>query len=459
MAKALTGAALTKIKADPGKRLEIPDGILPGLYFVIQPTGRKSWAVRYRHNGQPRKVTLGNYLAGEDVSEAGEELKKLRHEAADILDSVRRGADPASEKQTAKKQGKVEIDIKRDQFPVVLDRYIREYASKRRNLSEKARLLGLQRKDDKWQALKENRPASIWADKRIQDITRRDVREHVEALAEKAPIGANRSFSELRAFFNWCVGKDILATSPMAGLQPPSEENASRNRVLIRRAEVPGSTDDELKWLWKAADIYDQGNAAEGKGGHGRKHRGPFGPFIQMLILTGASRREVSDMTWREVDLEQRTWTIPKERAKNGQPHSVPLSDVAMTLLEGMPRIRGSNLVFTTDGENPISGFSRMKTRIDKLMAVEAEGAEITAWTVHDIRRTVAAGMQRLGVRLEVTERVLNHLSGSLSGIAGVYQVHDFHDEKRAALEAWGRFVSDLIEGKSANVTYLRERA
>lgn len=462
MGKALTGIALTKFKADPEKRLEVPDGVLAGLYFIVQPTGRKSWAVRYRHQGKPRKLALGNYLAGDDAGRAGDELKKVRREAADILESVRAGADPAAEKQEAKKQARDDNESRRDNFAVLAERYVKEYAAKRRSAANKARLLGMRLKDDQWVTIKD-RPAGRWADKRVQEITRRDVRDYLDIVAETAPIGVNRSFAELRTFFNWCVGKDIIAASPMAGLQMPSEENASRNRVLIRRADVPGSTDDELRWLWEAADAYDTYEGTE-SGSGGRRPRGPFGPFLQMLILTGQRRTEVSEMTWREVDLEQRVWTIPKERAKNNKPHAVPLSDAAVAILESMPRFKGCPYVFTSDDASPVSGFSRMKQRIDRLMLEIAvkeaagEAVQVPGWTIHDLRRTVAAGMQRLGVRLEVTEKVLNHLSGSFAGIAGVYQVHDFHDEKRAALDAWARFVTDLVAGKAAsNVTYLHK--
>jgi len=465
MSKALTGAALTKLKPDPNKRLEFPDGVVVGLYLVIQPTGRKSWAVRYRFNGKPKKLVLGNYLAGDDVAKAGEELRRIRREAADVLECVRTGVDPAAEKQVAKRQARDEDEAKRDLFLTIVERYLREYASKRRNYPEKARLLGLRNNGDAWEVIK-GRPADIWAGKRVQDITRRDVRDHVEGLAETAPIGANRAFSELRKFFNWCVGKDILPASPMIGLQPPSEENPSRNRVLIRRAEVPGSSDDELRWLWLAAEQYDRQEDDEGKGGHGQKHRGPFGPFIQFLILTGQRRTEVAGMTWREVDVENRLWVIPAERAKNGQPHSVPLSDAAVAILESLPRIKNAKFVFTTNGIAPVSGFSRMKERTDRLMQEIAdkeagESVNIPPWTLHDLRRTAAAGMQRLGVRLEVTERVLNHTSGSFGGIVSVYQVHDFHEEKRAALEAWAGFVTSLVEGRPAasNVVPLRELA
>jgi integrase len=316
-------------------------------------------------------------------------------------------------------------------------------------------------KGDEWIIIK-GRAVDIWGKKRVQEVTRRDIREHLEKLAEDAPIGANRAFSELRKFFNWCVGKDILAASPMTGLQPPSEERASRHRTLISRADLPGSTDDELRWLWQACGLYDRAETDEGKRGHGRKRRGPFGPFIQMLILTGQRRNEVGRMTWDEVDLNERIWVIPGNRAKNGQPHTVPLSDAAFAILQQMPRIKSrGGYVFTTDGEHPISGWGRMKHRVDKLMQEigreeRGEQVAIPHWTLHDLRRTMAAGLQRLGVQVVVTEKVLNHTSGSFAGIVGVYQVYDYVKEKASALQLWGRFVTELVEGRPANVVPIR---
>jgi integrase len=456
MAKALTAASVIKIKGDKARR-EIPDGVLPGLYLVVHPTGRKAWALRYRANGAPKKLTLGLYLAGDNVTAAGEELIRIRREASEALERVRRGDDPAAAKQVAKKQAKEEDRTRRDHFRTVVERYLKSM-TKRRNFSEKARLIGMRRKGDEWEVI-EGRAVSLWGDQRIQEITRRDVREHLETLAEAAPIGANRTFSELRTFFNWAAGKDIVLASPIAGLKPPSEENASRNRVLMRRKAIPDSTDDELRWLWQAASTYDRSDDGEGKGGIGRKHRGPFGPFVQMLILTGQRRNEVAAMKWSEV--EDGDWTIPAARAKNGQAHLVPLSNQAVAILEGLPRIKGSGFVFTTSGDAPISGWSRMKARLDKLMAEVAQeerGEEVIIphWTLHDIRRTVATGMQRLGVKMEVTEKVLNHTSESFGGIKAVYQLHEYDKEKRDALEAWANYIDNLLTGDADNVLPFR---
>jgi integrase len=189
-----------------------------------------------------------------------------------------------------------------------------------------------------------------------------------------------------------------------------------------------------------------------------------------MLILTGQRRDEVSESTWPEFNLATRTWLIPRERVKNNQEHEVALCDQAVSVLERLPRIAGKKkFVFTTSGESSVAGFSRAKRRLDAmvLMAarkVAADQGEDPAsvepparWTLHDLRRTVASGMARLGIGLPVIEKILNHTSGSFAGIVGVYQRHSFSDEKRKALETWGRFVETTVTDKpSDNVVALR---
>jgi integrase len=213
----------------------------------------------------------------------------------------------------------------------------------------------------------------------------------------------------------------------------------------------------ELALVWEAA-----GNLGE-----------PFAAFYRALIYTGQRREEVAALPWDELSRSDAEWRLPASRAKNGAAHIVPLAPQMIALFDGIaggkkwPR---KGLVFTTTGKTPISGFSRAKLRLDKEMAViEAKRAadagedpqEVSLWRVHDLRRTLATGMQRLNVRLEVTEAVLNHVSGSRAGIVGVYQRHDWKDEKRSALAAWARHV-DLITGQvpaSENVTELRPAA
>lgn len=241
--------------------------------------------------------------------------------------------------------------------------------------------------------------------RRLGDITRGDIRTLLAGIDK--PIAANRVHSVTRRFFNWAVENDLIAHSPVDGIRTPNKE-ISRDRVL---------TDDELRQVWHAA------NASPA-----------FAGIVKVLILTGQRRSEVSRMEWSELDLDAGVWTLPKERTKNARLHQVPLSRQAVGIIKGLPRI-GGRFVFTVNGQKPFNGFT----------AKEGFCADLPRWTLHDLRRTAASGMARLGVSLVVIEKVLNHVSGSLAGIVGVYQRHEFADEKRAALQLWTDHVERLV--------------
>jgi integrase len=174
----------------------------------------------------------------------------------------------------------------------------------------------------------------------------------------------------------------------------------------------------------------------------------PFGAFLQLLILTGQRRNEVAGMRWSELDLDKGLWTLPDTRAKNNKKHELPLSQAAINIIRALPRVKNVDFVFSTTGKAHVTGFTPFKARLDKLVA-------FSDWRLHDIRRTVASGMARLGITLPVIEKVLNHASGSFAGIVAVYQRHSFNDEKRAALESWARFVESL-DKPADNVIPLR---
>jgi integrase len=214
----------------------------------------------------------------------------------------------------------------------------------------------------------------------------------------------------VRKFFNWCVENDLITNSPVAGVKVPNPET-SRDRVL---------TDDELKAVWRVVE----------KDGY------PLGSILQLLILTGQRRGEVAGMMWSELDLDAATWSLPRERVKNDRRHEVPLSRQAIAILKQVPRI-GDKYVFTLNGTAPYKNFLA-KRRFDAAVG-------IAPWTVHDLRRTAASGMARPGVNLVVIEKILNHVSGSLAGIVGVYQRHEFAEEKRAALQQWADHVDHLV--------------
>jgi len=186
--------------------------------------------------------------------------------------------------------------------------------------------------------------------------------------------------------------------------------------------------DDELRALWTAAETTDY----------------PTQPIIKLLVLTGARLREVMEMSWSEVDLVKETWTLPAVRAKNGVEHTVPLSTSALAIFKALPRFDRCDFVFTFKSKTPVTSMTRAKRSIDRAMMAQAP------WTLHDIRRTVATGLQTLGVRLEVTEAVLNHVGGSRGGIVGIYQRHEYAEEKRAALDAWALALDQAVAGASA---------
>jgi integrase len=262
-----------------------------------------------------------------------------------------------------------------------------------------------------------------WGHRAVADLGRRDILDLVDAIADRgAPTMARRVQAYIHRFFTWAVGRGIIDSNPATALPKPGNES-KRDRVLIKKGETVPDPYEELRAVWLAAE----------------ELRWPFGPAVQLLILTGARRQQISALRWSEINGD--TIELEGERTKNGEPHSIPLSAPAQAILKTLPRIGSSDLVFTTNGETPISGWSRAKAELDAL-------AKIAPWRLHDLRRTVATGLQRLGVTLPATEAVLGHTSGSRAGLVGIYQRHDYASEKHAALESWGAHVMALVEGR-----------
>jgi integrase len=174
---------------------------------------------------------------------------------------------------------------------------------------------------------------------------------------------------------------------------------------------------------------------------------------FRVLLLTGQRREEVAGMRWREIDLDAGQWTIARERCKNGKAHTVDLSPEAVQMLDPLgeaaaPRLVKSaeeeDLVFSTTGRTPVSGFSKSKARIDARMQ-GILGDKFQPWRTHDLRRTAASGMAALGFQPHVIERVLNHVSGAQGGLVGVYQRHEYREERRRAVMAWGAHVMGIV--------------
>jgi len=395
MAKRLTQIAISKIRPAATRR-EVPDAGKPGLYLVIQPSGRKSWAVRYRFQGQSRKYTLPGFPS----------LPLAHRQAQAVLDQVAEGLDPAAEKRMSAAPSSDDL------FRNVAANFIQRHVKQHNSIRYGRDVVSMLAKDI----------LPRWGDRRIQDITKRDVLELLHAITERGGgLSTNRTLSIVKELFAWAIDQDIVASSPAATVRKPIKE-PSRDRVLDHA---------EIKSLWLACD------------------RVPlWGALTRLLLLTGQRRGEVVGMRWDELDLEKALWSLSAARTKNRKAHEVPLSDAAVAIICDMPR--HGPYVFTTGGVRPIGNYGRGKATID-----QAFDQDLRRWTFHDLRRTAVSGMARLGIPLAVIEKVVNHTSGSFAGIVGVYQRHSFADEKRNALEAWARFVLALQE-PAENVVRLR---
>ncbi|MBL0404412.1 integrase arm-type DNA-binding domain-containing protein [Microvirga aerilata] len=412
MARPLTAQSVDKLKPNPAKRLEVPDGLLPGLYLIIQPSGARSWAVRYRRNGQTRKLTLGPYPALT--------LAIARERARAALKAAQAGEDPAADKRQAPGATAVADDGASDLISDQLDAF----------LARHVRLKGRPRYAGEVERLLEREVRPLWGNRRVQDITRADVVALLDALMDRgSPTTANRTFAAVRKFFNWLIERSVLDASPCMRVRAPHAET-SRDRVL---------SEDELRWLWMASERLGW----------------PFGPFTRFLLLTGQRRDEVAKARRNELR-QPDLWTIPRERTKNGIAHDVPLSTAAQTVMASLLPVAGRpGYLFTTTGEHAVSGYSKAKARLDRLMLecaraeAQARGGDPDAiilpeWRLHDLRRTLASGLARLGHPPHVVEAVLNHTNGTISGVAAIYNRYSYLVEKRHALEAWGRFIEAL---------------
>jgi integrase len=363
------------------------DAGCPGFGVKVTPKGRKVFIVLYRTAGagsKLRKYTIGPY--------GRVTLHQARAAAQKVFAARLDGRDLAAEKRAARRR------IVADRVEDLLATFIALHLSQNRSGGEIARLL-------------RREIGKTWGEKSIHEITKREVVELVSGIEQRgAPVAANKALKSIKTFLRWCVGRAILDQSPAEGVPLPAKEVA-RDRVL---------NDQELAQVILAA----------------RKIGGPYGGIVELLALTGQRREEVARLTWQELDLEQRIWTIPKSRTKNGKAHVVHLSDQALTVLKRADQ-RGP-LVFSLLGMKPFQEFSRAKRRLDQLSGV-------SGWRVHDLRRTCVSGMARLGIAPHVADKILNHQSGTISGVAAVYQRHEFLAERQAALYLWGTHIGHLL--------------
>lgn len=405
--QAITLRTLETIQPCPGKDVYTWDTSLRGFGLRMTPKGVKSYVLQYRVNGGPaRRKTIGIHGSPWTTQTA-------RKEAERLLTLVRQGIDPVEEqRETRRKEKTLNVSAYCDQF---VELYLQPNWP------------------DTWpEAMRtlENVVKPRWGKRSLMSLKRADMVKLMDDYADR-PGRKKYVHSLLRKLFNWAVDREDIPVSPLTGMKAP-KPTASRRRVLGQ---------EELICLWLACE----------------KVGWPWGPYVRLLILTMQRRQEVAEMDWSEIDLDAAIWTLPAERAKNDEAHIVPLTGLVIDQLNALgPTERG--LVFTTTGKTPVSGFSKAKQALDEVMAAimqerRRERGDTTSmpaipdWRLHDLRRTGATNLQALGIPIEVTEAVLNHISGTRAGVAGIYNRYRYDTEKREALVAWEHRISRLLCG------------
>jgi integrase len=448
MAKPLTAAAVERYKPAPQRRV-LKDSGARSLYLVIQPSGHKSWLMRFRRKGgKPAKLTLGPVdLSGKEQTEAPVigmplSLVAARQLATTIHRDRALGTDVFADHAAAKRRRRNQAGD-RTTFGPLVRQFIEEHARpKTRRWRETARNLGLIYPVDEGEpTVTHGGLAERWADRPVGTIDSHDVYGAVDEARRRGMPGLGRrndGISDARGramgrtlskLFGWLLQHRHITSDPSVGVWCPPAPKA-RERVL---------SDEELRFFWHAAS--DLGS--------------PFGPLLCLLLLTGQRLGEVSGM--RRDELKGDEWQLPGERTKNHKQHIVPLSPLARELIGSVTKIEECPFVFSTTGKRPVSGWSKTKARLDRSMAALAE-ATIAPWTLHDLRRTAVTGMADLGISPHAIEAVVNHISGAKAGVAGVYNRSEYRAEKKDALARWALHVQGLIGDGAGNVVNLHSK-
>lgn len=377
------------------------DEDLRGFGLKTTSRGSASYVVQYRMGGREaktRRYTIGTH--GSPWAPA-----TAREEAGRLLLLVAQGIDPV---ESDKQRRREAVDLA---FSNYADRFIGSCKGKGWTTLV-TRSLRLHIKP-------------VLKDKALPAITRTDVVEVFDRMSADHAANHRNVFAVLRRLFKWAISRGDIDRSPMEGMETPQAVKP-RERWL---------SDEELGRIWVQAP---------------KCHR-CFGPIVRLLIVTGQRREEITGLHWDELDRDQRELRLAGDRTKNGEPTTIPLNDLAVAELDRIARgdrwpRRGR--VFPTSSGAGFTAYSKGKKKLDKL--VNDDGGEALApWRLHDLRRTLATGFQRLGVRFEVTEAVLNHVGSSRSGVAGIYQRHDWRPEKRDALKVWNDHISAILVSQS----------
>lgn len=385
------------------RELWVWDTEVKGFGVRARPGGRKSYVIEYRPGSRGRVAPKKRYTIGQHGSPWTPDA--ARRKAIEILGDVIKGEDPLKARNDARRPDEDTVG-----------HHVRQY------LQGSVRRTQKSWKETERILMREFVPGLESA--RLASVSKRDVAQLVENIARRAPVQAERTFSHIRRFFNWCVEQGILEANPVSGLRLVSTSN-EREHVL---------SDFELATVWRAVDAC-----------------GPLWDAVfKLLILTAQRKSEVLEMELEELNIAEKIWRIPGRRTKNGRTHEVPLTEQMLKIIAEIPRIEGSSFVFSTSGLRPLSAQSRVKRsldiRVNQIVSGNWNGANsaVRPWTIHDLRRTATTGMARLGVSPHVADAILNHKSAGVTGVAAIYNRYSYMSERREALEIWGQHVQGL---------------
>ena len=390
----------------PGPRdLYVWDQPLPGFGLKVTPKGRKVYVVQYRMGG--RGFTLRRYTIGPHgvytPEEARERARKVRQTVCDGIDPM-----------LLKKQERLNT----------VEKLIQGFIQSRRRKGR--------RSADEIQRVLEREIGKAWRGRSVASITKPDIHHVLDAIMDRgSSVIANRTLAHLKTMFNWAKSRGIIMNSPADNIEKPGEE--------VARERAPDAF--ELAEIWQAA----------------AKLEWPVEPAVKLLILTGQRREEVGQMRWSELKLSEGVWTLPAARTKNGQAHDIHLSPLALKVIETITATEDCDLVFSTNGKTPISGWSKAKRRLEEEIAaarqararMRGEDADkvkpMPEWRIHDLRRSVATGLSNLGVAPIVADRILNHVPKKHKGqVMFVYNRAEYAKERRAAMELWASHIEHV---------------
>jgi integrase len=404
----LTDRFLRAIKPTSQRQI-IWDTSVPSFCVIVTAKGKINFGVIRRLPGQrvPKTRVLGQYPIMA--------LAAARETAREALADIANGVDPKG-KQEAERRAEAQRSA--NSFASVAEEFIGRHVRKLRSGADV-------------EATIRREMISRWGEKPFVEISRRDIVQAVEQIADSGRLHiAHHVFSYVSKLFSWAITRGLcgLEVSPCAGIKRSEILGAreARHRVL---------NEAEIRALWRATE--DLGY--------------PLAPFVRLLLLTGQRLREVSEMSWSELDLEKGVWTITRERMKRGAAHEVPLPATAIEIVRSLPRWPGPYVFSTTGGKWPISGFSKMKIRLGVAMP------DIASWRFHDLRRTMRTGLSALPIPSTVCELCIGHTQ---PGLHKVYDLHSYRDEKRRAFELWAARLAEIVEpGEAGNVIPLPARA